>query len=89
MQRLKLGLGLFVFLGLVCAHAAAQDIPEQARKEIAHNLQGPFVVIRDVVQEDLKLTAEQKEKVEEHLRERNTSGNGFRRSSSSSNRSMA
>jgi hypothetical protein len=62
--------GLFVFLGLVCAQAAAQDIPEQARKEIAHNLQGPFVVIRDVVQEDLKLTAEQKEKVEEHFRER-------------------
>ena len=70
MQRLNRGVGLFVFLGLVCAQAAAQDIPEQARKEIAHNLQGPFVVIRDVVQEDLKLTAEQKEKVEEHFRER-------------------
>jgi hypothetical protein len=70
MQRLKRGVGLFVFLGLVCAQAAAQDIPEQARKEIAHNLQGPFMVIRDAVQEELKLTAEQKEKVEEHLRER-------------------
>ncbi len=70
MQRLNRGVGLFVFLGLVGAQAAAQDIPEQARKEIAHNLQGPFVVIRAVVQEDLKLTAEQKEKVEEHLRER-------------------
>ena len=70
MQRLNRGVGLFVFLGLMCAQAAAQDIPEQARKEIAHNLQGAFVVIRDVVQEDLKLTAEQKEKVEEHLRER-------------------
>ena len=34
MQRLKLGAGLFVFLGLVCAQAAAQDIPEQVRKEI-------------------------------------------------------
>ena len=34
MQRLKRGVGLFVFLGLVCAQAAAQDIPEQARKEI-------------------------------------------------------
>ena len=70
MQRLKRGAGLFVFLGLVCAQAAAQDVPEQARKEIAHNLQGPFVVFRDAVQEDLKLTDEQKEKVEEHLRER-------------------
>ena len=70
MQRLKRGAGLFVFLGLVGAQAAAQEVPEQARKEIAHNLQGPFAVFRDIVQEDLKLTAEQKEKVEEHLRER-------------------
>ena len=59
-----------MFLGLVGAQAAAQEVPEQARKEIAHNLQGPFAVFRDIVQEDLKLTAEQKEKVEEHLRER-------------------
>jgi Spy/CpxP family protein refolding chaperone len=70
MQRLKRGAGLLVFLGLVGAQAAAQEVPEQARKEIAHNLQGPFAVFRDIVQEDLKLTAEQKEKVEEHLRER-------------------
>jgi Asp-tRNA(Asn)/Glu-tRNA(Gln) amidotransferase C subunit len=69
MQRLKRGVGLFVFLGLGCAQAGAQDIPEQARKEIAHNVQGPFLVFRDAVQEDLKLTAEQKEKVEEQLRE--------------------
>ena len=69
MQRLKRGVGLFVFLGLVCAQAAAQDIPEEARKRSAHNLQGPFMVFRDAVQEDLKLTAEQKEKVEEQLRE--------------------
>ncbi len=70
MQRLKRGVGLFVFLGLVGAQASAQDVPEEARREIAHNLQGPFVVFREAAQEDLKLTAEQKEKVEEHLRER-------------------
>src|ERR1700677_1846640 len=70
MQRLKRGTCLLVFLGLVGAQAAAQEVPEQARKEIAHNLQGPFAVFRDSVQEDLKLTAEQKEKGEEHLRER-------------------
>ena len=69
-QRLKLGVGLFVFLGLVGARASAQDIPEEARKEIARNLHGPFMVYRDAVQEELKLTDEQKEKVEEHLRER-------------------
>ena len=70
MQRLKRGAGLFVFLGLVGAHASAQEVPEEARREIAHNLQGPFVVFREAAQADLKLTDEQKEKVEEHLRER-------------------
>ncbi len=70
MQRLKRGVGLFVFLGLVGAQASAQDVPEEARREIAHNLQGPFVVFREAAQADLKLTDEQKEKVEEHLRER-------------------
>lgn len=69
MQRLKLGVGLFVFLGLVCAQASAQDIPEEARKGLAEQLQGSFVVFRAKVQEDLKLTPEQKEKLEEHLRE--------------------
>ena len=33
-------------------------------------LHGPFVVFREKVQEDLKLSTEQKEKVEEHLKER-------------------
>ena len=69
MQKLNVGVGLFVFVGLVCAQADAQDIPEQARKEIVQNLQGPFMVFRDAVQEELKLTSEQKEKLEEHLRE--------------------
>ena len=70
MQRLNRGAGSARVPGPRGAQAAAQEVPEQARKEIAHNLQGPFAVFRDVVQEDLKLTAEQKEKVEEHLRER-------------------
>ena len=68
MQRLTVG--VLVFLGLVCGQASAQEVPEEVRREIAHNLQGPFVVFRDAVQEELKLTDEQKEKVEEHLRER-------------------
>jgi hypothetical protein len=70
MQRLKLGAGLFVFLGLVGAQASAQEVPEEARREIAHNISGPFVVFREAAQADLKLTDEQKEKVEEQLRER-------------------
>lgn len=69
MQRLKLGMTLFVFLGLVRGQASAQDIPEEARRMLAQNLQGSFLVFRDTVQEELKLTDEQKEKLDEHLRE--------------------
>ena len=69
MQRLTVGVGVLVFLGLVYGEASAQDIPEEARKAIAHNLQGSFMVYRDAVPEELKLTDEQKEKLEEHLRE--------------------
>lgn len=54
----------------VNVEAAAQDIPEEARKGLAQQLQGSFVVFREKVQEDLKLSTEQKEKLEEHLKER-------------------
>ena len=40
MQGLKRGVGLFVFLGLA-AQAAAQDIPEQARKQIRITCRAP------------------------------------------------
>ena len=39
------------------------------RKDLAENLHGSFLVFRDKVQEDLKLTGEQKEKLEQHLQE--------------------
>ena len=69
MQRVKIGVGALAFVGLVCAQAGAQDIPEEARNAIAKNLQGSFMVYRDKVQEDLKLTNEQKGKLEGHLKE--------------------
>ncbi len=69
MRRRKFGAGLLVFLGVVCTQASAQEIPQDARREIARNLSGSFLVFREVVQEELKLTDEQKEKLEEHLRE--------------------
>jgi hypothetical protein len=68
MQKLKMGLGLLMVLGLASARASAQDVPEETRKEIARNLEGPFVVLRDDVQKELKLTDDQKEAVDEHLR---------------------
>lgn len=69
MQKVNVGVGWMVFLGLVCSQASAQEIPEKARKDLAQNLQGPFMAFRAEVQDDLKLTDEQKDKVEEHLRE--------------------
>ncbi len=69
MQRLKLGLGLFVFLGLACTQATAQEIPEEARRAVAINLEGPFVLLRDAVRDELKLSDEQKEKLDEYFRE--------------------
>ena len=53
----------------VSAQAAAQDIPEEARRKLRHDVGGSFLVFRDKVQEELKLTKEQKEKLEQHLRE--------------------
>jgi Spy/CpxP family protein refolding chaperone len=69
MQKVTTRVGVLVFVGLVCTQAAAQDVPEGVRKQIAHALHGPFLVFRDKVQEDLMLTAEQKEKLEQHLKE--------------------
>ena len=49
--------------------APAQDVPEKARRQLAELLGTPFLVFRDKVQEDLKLSNEQKEKLDKHLRE--------------------
>ena len=68
MGRVTLSLGV-LFVGLVCGQAAAQGIPEEALKKLRHDLGGPFLVSRDKVQEELKLTDEQKEKLEQNLRE--------------------
>ncbi|MFI5460216.1 MAG: hypothetical protein ACHRXM_32770 [Isosphaerales bacterium] len=51
------------------APAAAQDLPEEVGKKLRHDLGGSFLVSRDKVQEELKLTMEQKAKLEQHLRE--------------------
>jgi hypothetical protein len=51
----------------VPGEAVHQQVPEEMRKQIRHNLDSSFVVFRDKVQEELKLTTEQKEKLEEVL----------------------
>lgn len=70
MQRMTICVAVLVLVGLAGAPAAAQDVPEEARKAIAQNLHGSFLVFRDKVQDDLKLTSEQKEKLEGHLKDR-------------------
>jgi hypothetical protein len=69
MKNLVVGAGALVFVGLVSTRAPAQDIPEDVRKHLSNTLQGPFLVCREKVQDDLKLTKEQKEKVDQHLQE--------------------
>jgi hypothetical protein len=53
----------------VSAQPAAQDIPEETRGKLVHDLGSSFLVFRDKIQEELKLTREQKEKLDRHLRE--------------------
>jgi Tol biopolymer transport system component len=66
MQRLTVGVGVLLFLGLVSAPVAAQDIPEEARRHIHQEVLGsPALVFRGKVQDELRLTDEQKKKVDE------------------------
>jgi hypothetical protein len=54
-------------LPAVPTEAVHQVVPEELRKHMRHKLDSSFVVSRDKVQEELKLTKEQKEKLEEVL----------------------
>jgi hypothetical protein len=55
---------------LFSGSAFAQDIPEEARKQLAEAVGGPYIVFRDKVQDDLMLSTEQKGKLEAVLPER-------------------
>jgi hypothetical protein len=47
----------------------SQEIPEEARKKLVHELGHSFIVFREPVQAELKLTGEQKAKLDQRLRE--------------------
>ena len=49
------------------AQAFPRDIPEEVREKLAHNIGCSFLLFRDKVQEELKVTREQKQKLEQHL----------------------
>jgi Spy/CpxP family protein refolding chaperone len=46
---------------------AARDIPEEVRNQLTHNIGSAFLVFRDKVQTELKVTGEQKEKLDQYL----------------------
>jgi hypothetical protein len=50
------------------ARAAAQDITEEVREKLAHNLGSSFLLFRPKVLGELKVTQEQKEKLDQYLR---------------------
>ncbi len=56
-------------VGLLMLTHAAPDIPEEVRSKLTHNIGSSFLVFRDKVQGELKVTREQKEKLDQHLRE--------------------
>jgi hypothetical protein len=47
---------------------SAQDITEEVREKLAHNIGCSFLLFRTKVQGELKVTKEQKEKLNQHLR---------------------
>jgi hypothetical protein len=49
------------------AQGATQEIPDEARKQLVQALGGPFLVFREKVQEELKFSDKQKEKLLEKL----------------------
>jgi hypothetical protein len=49
------------------AEVMAQQIPDEARRQLVQVLGGPFLVFRDRVQEELKLSEKQKQKLAEKL----------------------
>ena len=65
MYRLIAGLAVL----LSTTTTFAQDIPDEARKQLTEAIGGPYIVFREKVQDDLKLTTEQKGKLEEKLPE--------------------
>jgi len=48
---------------------AAGNVPEEMRNKLSHNLGSYFLLFREKVLQELRVTTEQKEKLDQHLRE--------------------
>jgi hypothetical protein len=67
-NRLRVRVGLMalavaVLCGPSSRRAAAQEVPEQNRKELVEALGAPFIVFREKVLDELKVTDDQREKL--------------------------
>jgi hypothetical protein len=51
-------------------HEAAAQVPEEQRKQVVEALGPPFIVFREKVLDELKVSEEQREKLMQHLMER-------------------
>jgi hypothetical protein len=58
-----IALGLFALAGLPIQRASAQEVPEHNRKEMAEALGPRFIVFRDKVLEEIKVSEEQRDKL--------------------------
>ena len=54
-------------LSHVHAEAEKETIPDEVRSKLTHNIGSSFLVFRDKVQGELKITPEQKEKLDQYL----------------------
>jgi hypothetical protein len=58
-----LAFAVVALAGLPLPQAAAQELPEQNRKEMAEALGPPFIIFRDKVLDELKVSEEQRDKL--------------------------
>ena len=60
-------LAFFALWGQTFQRAAAQEVPEEQRKQVVEALGTPFILFRDKVLDELKVSDEQKEKLMQYL----------------------
>jgi Spy/CpxP family protein refolding chaperone len=67
MKKATLVLGLLLSIGALAAPANAQQIPDEARRQLSQVLGGQFMIFRDKVQDELKLSNDQQQKLSEQF----------------------
>ena len=65
-----MSLAVIAFLWGQSFQKAAAQVPEENRKQVVEALGPPFIVFRDAVLDELKVSDEQREKLMQHIRDR-------------------